>query len=65
MKIEIVVPDDWTPGQALAMRQLLQQAVSTALPVVTFVRKDVTAEQLEEIYARIWTLIREAGLQAA
>lgn len=46
------------------MRQLLQQAVSTALPVVTFVRKDVTAEQLEEIYARIWTLIREAGLQA-
>jgi hypothetical protein len=65
MTIEIVVPDDWTPGQALAMRQLLQHAAATALPVVTLVRKDITADQLKEIYERIDALIKEAGLQAA
>ena len=63
MTIEIVVPDDWTPGQVLAMRQLLQHAVVTAQPVVSFVRKDITAGQLEEIYERINALIQEAGLQ--
>jgi len=63
MTIEIAVPDDWTPGQALALRQLLQHAVATAQPVITFVRKDITADQLKEIYARINALIQEAGLQ--
>jgi hypothetical protein len=63
--IEVVVPEDWTPGQVLAMRELLQQAVRTAQPVIAFVRKDVTADQLKEIYDRIDALIREAGLQAA
>jgi hypothetical protein len=62
--VEIAVPDDWTPGQALAMRQLLQHAVRTAVPVISMVRKDVTADQLEEIYDGIQALIREAGLQA-
>jgi hypothetical protein len=65
MTIEIAVPDDWTPGQVLALRQLLQHAVATAQPVVAFVRKDITADQLKEIYERINALIREAGLQAA
>ena len=65
MTIEIVVPDDWPPGQALAMRQLLQYAVATAQPVVALVRKDISADQLKEIYERINALIREAGLQAA
>jgi hypothetical protein len=51
--------------QALALRQLLQHAVATAQPVITFVRKDITADQLEEIYERINALIQEAGLQAA
>ena len=64
MTIEIAVPDDWTPGQVLALRQLLQHAVTTAQPVVAFVRKDVTADQLKEIYERVNALIREAGLQA-
>ena len=64
MTIEIVVPDDWTPGQVLAMRQLLQHAVVTAQPVVALVRKDITADQLKEIYERINALIQEAGLQA-
>jgi len=63
MNIEILVPEEWTPGQALAMRQLLQHGVWTGEPIIAFVRKDVSPEQLKEIYDRINTLIREAGLQ--
>lgn len=65
MVIEVAVPEDWTPGQALAMRQLLQQVVRTAQPVIASVRKDVTAAQLKDIHDRVNALIREAGLQAA
>ncbi len=63
MNIEIVVPDDWTPGQAMAVRQLLQHAVSNAQPVIALIRKDITAEQLQDIYRRIEDVIREAGLE--
>jgi hypothetical protein len=62
--VEIAVPDEWTPGQILAMRQLLQHAVRTAVPVIAMVRKDVTADELEVIYDRIQTQIRALGLQA-
>jgi hypothetical protein len=62
--IEVKVPDDWTPGQILATRQLLQHALLTACPVIVFVRKDVTPEQLEGIYDRVEAIIREADLQA-
>ncbi|HEY1347882.1 MAG TPA: hypothetical protein VGF54_23055 [Streptosporangiaceae bacterium] len=65
MLIEVAVPDDWTLGQALATRQLLQQVISTAQPIITAVRKDVTADQLKDVQDRIEALIREAGLQAA
>lgn len=64
MNIEIAVPDDWTPGQAMAVRQLLQHALRNAQPVITLLRKDVTAEQLQDIYRRIEEMIREAGLEA-
>jgi hypothetical protein len=63
MTIELAVPEDWTPGQALALRQLLQQALRSAQPVIAFVRKDVDPDQLKDIYDRIGALIREAGLQ--
>ncbi len=63
MNIEIAVPDDWTPGQAMAVRQLLQHAIRDAQPVIALVRKDVTAEQLRYIYRRIEEVIREAGLE--
>ena len=62
MNIEVAVPDDWTPGQALAVRQLLQHALRDAQPVIGLVRKDVTPEQLQDIYNRIEAVIRESGL---
>ncbi len=65
MVIELAVPEDWTPGQALAMRQLLQQVMRTAVPIISSVRREVTADQLTDIHDRIEALIREAGLQAA
>lgn len=62
--IELAVPQDWTPGQALAMRALLQRALRTGYPVIAVVRPETTPEQLEDIYRRIGALIREAGLAA-
>jgi len=64
MTIEITIPEDWTVGQALAIRALLQHAVLNATPVIAFIRKDATPDQLKEIYDRVETLIREAGLEA-
>jgi hypothetical protein len=62
MIIEVAVPDDWTPGQALAVRQLLQRAMRGAQPLICPVREDVTPDQLRDIYERIGAVIRESGL---
>lgn len=48
----------------MAVRQLLQHALRNAQPVIALIRKDATAEQLQDIYRRIQELIREAGLEA-
>jgi hypothetical protein len=64
MDIEVAVPDDWTVGQTFAVQQLLQHAVRYAQPVIALVRKDVTPEQLRDIYGRIEEVIREADLEA-
>lgn len=64
MTIELECPDTWTPGQALAMRALLQQALRTGPPVIAAVRPDATPDQLADIYGRLGALIREAGLAA-
>jgi hypothetical protein len=61
MNIEVAVPDDWTVGQTFAVQQLLQHAVREAQPVIALVRKDITPEQLRDIYRRIEEVIREAG----
>jgi hypothetical protein len=63
MNIEVAVPDEWTPGQTLAMRQLLQHSLKTGQPIISIVRKDVTADQLKEAYDRIEALIKGLGLQ--
>ena len=48
----------------MAVRQLLQHALRNAQPVIALIRKDATAEQLQDIYRRVQELIREAGLEA-
>ena len=64
MTIELSVPNDWTPGQTLAMRTLLQQVLRTGHPIVTVVRPDATPDQIDDITGRVAALIREAGLAA-
>jgi hypothetical protein len=63
MNIEVAVPDEWTPGQALAMRQLLQHSLKTGQPIISIVRKDITTDQLKEAYDRVEALIKDLGLQ--
>ena len=64
MKIEVVVPDEWTPGLTLAMQQLLQHAVRSGYPIISVLRPDATSEQIQDIYQRIGTVVRESGLAA-
>jgi hypothetical protein len=62
MKIEVVVPDAWTPELTLAVQKLMQEAVLSGYPLITALRSDVTADQLEDIDNRIQSLVRESGL---
>jgi hypothetical protein len=64
MAIEISVPDEWTPGQALAVRALLQRAIHGGLPLIAAIRADVTPDELSDIYGRVGALLREAGMAA-
>ncbi|HLQ53815.1 MAG TPA: hypothetical protein VK162_06025 [Streptosporangiaceae bacterium] len=64
MKIELEVPDNWTPGQTLALRAIMQHVLCTGHPIIAAVRPDATPEQLEDIYGRLGTLLRETGLAA-
>ncbi|MGE5287565.1 MAG: hypothetical protein ACM3ML_10250 [Micromonosporaceae bacterium] len=64
MTIEVAVPEYWTPGQALAMRALIQQALRSGHPIISFVRLDATPDQVKDIYERLEALIRDAGLAA-
>ncbi len=64
MVIEIRVPDDWTPGLTLAIRQLVQGTCDEGFPIVTLVKKDVTAAELTAISDRIKALVADAGLAA-
>lgn len=65
MNIEIAVPEEWTPGQALVVRQLLQHGVRTGQPVIAFVKKDISPDKLKEVYDRVNAFISEAGLEPA
>ena len=64
MQIEVVVPDEWTPGLTLAMQQLLQHAVRSGYPIISVIRPDATPEQIQDIYQRIGTVVRDSGLAA-
>jgi hypothetical protein len=62
MTIELAVPDEWTPGQALATRALLQKVLRTGFPIIACVRPDATPDQVTDIYLRVENLIEDAGL---
>ncbi len=64
MKIEVVVPDEWTPGLTLATQQLLQHAVRSGYPIISVLRPDATPEQIQDVYQRIGTVVRKSGLAA-
>ena len=64
MNIEVTVPDEWTPGLTLAMQQMLQQAVRSGWPLITCLRREATADQIEEIDHQIRALVRDSGLAA-
>jgi hypothetical protein len=64
MTIEISVPDEWTPGQAVAVRALLQQAMYGGHPLITAIRSDATPDELRDIYGQVEALLRDAGMAA-
>jgi hypothetical protein len=64
MDIQITVPDEWDPGIALAVRQLLQHAVHSGWPLIVCLRPDITPEQLVQINEQIKALVQDAGLAA-
>jgi hypothetical protein len=64
MKLNLDVPSDWTPGQTLAVRDLLQHVLGAGYPIVAVVRPDATPDQIEDIYGRLGAMINEAGLAA-
>jgi hypothetical protein len=64
MTIEISVPDEWTPGQAIAFRALLQRAMTGGLPLITAIRADATPDQLRDAYDQVGALLRQAGMAA-
>jgi hypothetical protein len=63
MTIEISVPDEWTPRQAVAVRALLQRAMR-GHPLIAAIRADATPDQLRDIYGQVDALLRDTGLAA-
>jgi hypothetical protein len=64
MTIEISVPDEWTPAQAVAVRALLQQAMHGGHPLIAAIRADATPDQLRDIYGQVEALLRDTGMAA-
>jgi hypothetical protein len=64
VNIEVTVPDEWTPGLTLAMQRMLQQAVRSGWPRITCLRREATADQIEETDHQIRALVRDSGLAA-
>jgi hypothetical protein len=64
MRIEVTVPDEWTPGLTLARQQQFQRAVRDGWPPVTCLSHEATAGQIEEIDHQIPMLVQDRGLAA-
>ena len=64
MTFEIEIPDEWPPGLGLAVAAMMRQSVKKGFPVVVPVRRDVTPDQLEEVFGGVKAMIQRAGLAA-
>ncbi len=64
MKIELTIPEEWSPELALALRALLQQAIDHGCPIIVSVRADAPAGEISDLQDRIRALVRESGLAA-
>jgi hypothetical protein len=64
MTVEVNLPEEWSPGLALATAQLIRQAVRDGFPLITVVRADATPDQISALHARVQALIEESGLAA-
>jgi hypothetical protein len=63
-QIVLRIPEDWSPGLAMAVRALLQQAIDRGCPIVTAIRGDAPADEIGRLQAGIRELVRESGLAA-
>lgn len=64
MTVEIKIPEDWPPGLAFAVAQLIRQSVEDGFPIVVPLRKDATPDQIAGICTAVQTMVRDAGLAA-
>jgi hypothetical protein len=65
MMFEVTVPDDWPPGLAMAVAQMVRQSFKDGFPIVVPVRKDATANEIAGAFEIIRGVIKKAGLAAA
>jgi len=64
MTLEISLPEEWPPGLALAVAQMMRESFKEGFPVIVPVRKDATPEQIESAFELARTAMRKAGLAA-
>jgi hypothetical protein len=64
MPLEFAVSGDWTPGLTLAFAEMMETALDAGFPIVIPVRKDVTPEQIRDVFEDARALVERAGLTA-
>jgi hypothetical protein len=64
MTLEINLPEEWPPGLALAVAQMMRESFKEGFPIIIPVRRDATPEQISGAFERVRAVIQEAGLAA-
>jgi hypothetical protein len=64
MTLEISLPDEWPPGLALAVAQMMRESFKEGFPIIIPVRKDATPEQISAAFERARDAIQNLGLAA-
>ncbi len=62
MTLEIRIPEEWPPGLALAMANLVRRSFDKGFPVIVPVRPDASPEQLWAAFERVKMVIEDIGL---